>query len=235
MENIFKKIKNKIDLNQTVQPILFLWNNFFEIDLEINKLKDKLFLEYWVDDYCFFEFKDNWEKIKVEEIRDFMKKSNTKSSFKFQIFLIKNIWRFTHQSANSVLKFLEEPWVWNIIFLTNTSESWILETILSRVIIKNIYSKKTNIKNEFYFDMIDWFLKQKNDLLYSYFFDDKKLEKQNYIDFFDTFFLYISSNLEYFYLADDILKSVNLIKNNNVLPKYEIDKLILKISLNKND
>lgn len=62
-----------------------------------------------------------------------------------------------------------------------------------------------------------------------YFFQDKKIEKQEYIDFLQTFLLYIKENLVYTDLIEQISESILLIEKNNVLPKYEIDKLLLKI------
>jgi len=66
------------------------------------------------------------------------------------------------ESANSCLKFLEEPSIGNIIFLTNTSESQILETILSRVQTINIFSSVKSEKNEFFYSLIDDFVSKKN-------------------------------------------------------------------------
>lgn len=227
--NIFEIIKNKIDSENIFQPILFLWENLEVLNNEIQNLVYKLFEYYEIDKNNLYKLVDNNEKIKISELRDFISKSNIKSSFKFQVFLIENISRATLESANASLKFLEEPWLGNIIFLTNASESWILETILSRVQIMDVFTNLTNKKNEFYFNLIDEYINKKNTNLIKYFFADKKLEKSEYIDFLNTFLLYIKQNLVFVDLADQVVESLNLIQKNNVLPKYEIDKLLLKI------
>jgi DNA polymerase III gamma/tau subunit len=54
-------------------------------------------------------FPDNNEKIKIQELRNFIAHSYIKSSYRFQVFLIENISRATLESFNASLKFLEEP------------------------------------------------------------------------------------------------------------------------------
>lgn len=227
--NIFEIIKNKIDSWNTFQPILFLWENLEILNNEIQNLVYKLFEYYEIDKNNLYKLADNNEKIKISELRDFISKSNIKSSYNFQVFLIENISRTTLESANASLKFLEEPGNGNIVFLTNASESWIIETILSRVQIIDVSTNKINKKNEFYFNLIDEYVKRKNTNLIKYFFADKKIEKNEYIEFLNTFLIYIKQNLVFVELADQIVESLNLIQKNNVLPKYEIDKLLLKI------
>lgn len=229
MEKIFWFIKNKIDESSHIQPILFLWNNKDKLDLELNNIISNLFSYYQVDKNSIYKIQDDWDAIKIETLRNFISKSTIKSSFKFQIFLIENISRFTQQSANACLKFLEEPWVWNIIFLTNYSESGVLDTILSRVFTVNIFWSETNRKNDFYYKMIDDFVNKKNVDLISYFFDDKKFEKSNYISFFYTFLFYVKENLIFIDLLEQIENSINLIEKNNVSPKYLFDSLIIKM------
>lgn len=229
MEKIFWFIKNKIDESSHIQPILFLWNNKDKLDLELNNIISNLFSYYQVDKNSIYKIQDDWDAIKIETLRNFISKSIIKSSFKFQIFLIENISRFTQQSANACLKFLEEPWVWNIIFLTNYSESGVLDTILSRVFTVNIFWSETNRKNDFYYKMIDDFVNKKNVDLISYFFDDKKFEKSNYVSFFYTFLFYVKENLIFIDLLEQIENSISLIEKNNVSPKYLFDSLIIKM------
>ena len=158
-----------------------------------------------------------------------MASSYMKSGYQFQVFLIENISRATLETFHASLKFLEEPGEWNIVFLTSTSESGIPETVLSRLQTINIFCSSPKEKNEFFYLLIDDYIHKKNLNLYKYFFQDKKIEKQEYIDFLQTFLLYIKEKLVYTYLAEQISGSILLIEKNNVLPKYEIDKLILKL------
>ena len=232
MEKIFQDLIKKIKNNSQIQPILFLWENQEILTNEIEKNISQLLNLFWVDKGFVFRLLDDWEKIKIEILRQFVWKWDIKPSFWFQIFLIENISRFTNESANSCLKFFEEPWIWNIIFLTNKSESKVLETILSRVKIVNFFSQSSKSQNNFYINLIDDFLNKKNQNLLKYFFDDKKLEKKDYIEFFENFLIYSQNNLEYSFLIENILQSIDLIKNQNVLPKYEVDKIILFVDKN---
>ncbi len=227
--NILQNIIDKINLGWSFQPILFLWENKDLLNSEINDLILELFKYFEVDKNNFYKLEDNEEKIKILQMREFISKWNIKPSDKFQIFFIENFSRATIETANASLKFLEEPWNGNIIFLSNQSESWILETILSRVHVINIFSNKKSEKNEFFYQLIDDFHKKKNENLIKYFFADKKLEKDDYINFLNSFLFYIKENFVYTELLDQIEESLNLIQKNNVLPKYEIDKLILKL------
>jgi len=72
-------------------------------------LIEELFVYYKVDKNFFYKLVDNNEKIKIAQVRNFISKSNIKSSFKFQIFLIENISRMNKESFNACLKFFEEP------------------------------------------------------------------------------------------------------------------------------
>lgn len=226
---ILHKIKEKIDSRWSFQPILFLSEETELLHLTIENIIHDLFTHYNVDKNCFYKLDDNGEKIKITQIREFISKWNMRSQFQFQIFLIENIGRATLESANSALKFFEEPWEGNIIFLTNNQEWWILETILSRVQTIHIKSEKKKTKNEFFYSLIDEYMHKKNLNLIKYFFNDKKIEKWEYIEFLSTFLFYVKENMMYSELAESIENSLNLIQKNNALPKYEIDRLLLKI------
>jgi hypothetical protein len=63
-----------------------------------------------------------------------------------------------------------------------------------------------------------------------YFFDDKKLQKEDYLSFFNNFIIFIKENLIYIELLDEIENYINLIEKNNVSPKYLFDRLISKIN-----
>lgn len=226
---IYEKIKTKIEKNSQIQPILFLWLNDELLNKDINNLCLNLFKDFNVDKNFFYKLENNNEKIKISQIREFISKSNTKSSYKFQIFLIENISRMNIESYNSSLKFFEEPWIWNIIFLTNKSESWIIDTILSRVQIIDLWLNNSFIKNDFFIKLIDDYKNKKNLNLISYFFSEKKIEKHDYINFLETFLYYIKTNLVYTEIISQIEDSLIVIEKNNVLAKYEIDKIIAKI------
>lgn len=227
--DLFDIVSQKIQKSSIFQPILFVWNNRDKLDIELNNLIWKLFSTFEVDKNNIYKLEDDGETIKIDVIRNFIAKSNVRSSYKFQIFLIENISRFTLQSANATLKFLEEPWDGNIIFLTNSSESWILETILSRVSIVNIFWKEVNKKNDFYYDLINNFVFKKSNSLLYYFFDDKKIQKEDYLAFLHNLIIYIKENLVFIDLLSDIENAINLVEKNSVSPKYLVDRIIINL------
>ncbi|MDD5770268.1 MAG: hypothetical protein PHE25_04810 [Candidatus Gracilibacteria bacterium] len=229
LELIFNELKQKIKSSDIIQPILFLGENLELLNSQIDNLIKKLFIEFEVDKNCLYKLVDNKEKVKISQIREFSSKSLVKSNFKFQIFFIENISRLNIESFNSCLKFLEEPGKGNIIFLTNNTESSIPETILSRVKIINLFLKKDFLRNDFFYNLIDNFVSKKDTNLFKYFFDDKKISKEDYINFLYNFTYYIKEKLICIDLLEQIEESLNLIQKNNVLPKYEIDKLLLKL------
>lgn len=228
-DEILSMIKQKIENNTNFQPILFLWENKL-LEPTLEYIISNLFSYFEVDKNSIYKLLDDWNSLKISNVREFVLKWNVKSSYRFQIFVIENIQRLTLESSNSLLKFLEEPWVWNIIFLTSNSSSMILDTILSRVLSIDLRGNKLFEKNEFYLNLIDDYINKKNANLLKYFFDDKKLEKTDYITFFENFIYYIKTNLVYTDLLESIEESINLINKNNVLPKYEIDKILIKLN-----
>lgn len=225
-EELTNFIKNKIEKNSIFQPMLVCWN-LLSIDILVWEILREIMDFYWVDKNNLFVLKDNNESLKISDVKFFISKSNIKSNYKFQIFLIENVQRLTLESSNSLLKFLEEPWLWNIVILISKSESMILDTILSRVVQIDI-NWEENINNSIFFkDMISSFF-EKNDIsIYWYFFDDKKIEKGDYLNFLETLFIYLKDNSLRIDLLEEIEKSINCIIKNNSIPKYEIDKILL--------
>jgi len=128
--------------------------------------------------------------------------------------------------SNALLKFLEEPWVWNIVFLTNTSQSGILDTVLSRVQIFDIASSAKTSFTEYIESIIEKYIETDNtELLWYYFW--KQIEKQDAFDFLYALISYIKVSGKYSHLLQEIDNDLQGIGNNNFLPKYTIDKYIL--------
>lgn len=228
MINFNEFLSKKIDKGEEISPFLFIGKNLEILNKNIYDLWLDILKKYNINKINIFILKDNWEKIKIKEIKEFIEKSNTKSWDKFQIFFIENISRLTNQASNSLLKFFEEPWIWNIIFSTNIWENNILDTILSRVQIIDFWWQKTNKKNNFYQDIIKNFIEENWNELINYIFKSK-LEKQDYIDFLENLIIYFKENLININLLEDINEDINLIKQNNLNAKYIADKWIIKI------
>lgn len=225
------KISKAILNNKEIAPFLFLSDNLVKTNLDVFNLAQNLFEEHKVSKYNLISLADNGETIKIEDARELLYKANQKSPEWFQIFIIENISRLNLSSGNALLKFFEEPGEWNIILLTNSWENNILETIISRVSKIYLSDKKLSSKNEFYYNLLDRFIKKEDNKLASYFYAEK-LEKQDYIDFLKTFIIYSKENLVFTEFLDNIEEKINAINNTNVLPKYTVDSLIINLQNN---
>jgi len=218
----------KIERGEEISPLLFSSWNLSYCNLKVKDLMYDLCLKYDVHKTNIYSLEDNWESIKIEDIRNFISKSNTKASSLFQIFFIENISRLTLASSNSLLKFLEEPWKSNLVFLSNSWENNVLDTILSRVSSIYLAWETKNKFDDYYFSLIDKYVSLWDYELFSYFFREK-LEKESYVLLLHTFIYFIFEKNKLFRLLDFILEEINLIEKNNINPKYSVDKLLLKL------
>lgn len=175
-----------------------------------------------------FHITDSGEALKIDEVKKFLSHGEVRPRFKFQVFLIENISRMTLQAQNACLKFFEEPGEWNIIILTNTSQAWVLETILSRVQTVSVYKSWNSHVSEFYYDMIFSYGEQESTELIRYMFS-AKLEKTEYIEFLRALIEYVSKTHKWIYLLDEIHEDINGILKNNLQWKYVADKYIMKL------
>ncbi len=224
-ENILKQI-NK---GGQKSPFLFLGKNTELLNSDVKNMAIELLKEFWIPTTYLYTFEDDWKKIKVKEIKEFVEYSNSKPPYKFQIFFIENVSRFTIWAWNSMLKFFEEPDETNIIFLTNTSESWILDTILSRVQTFDLWWQSAIKKDNFINNIIDNYVKEwKNPEILSYYYRNK-LEKTDYINFLENLIIYSKENLVFINYLNEIDEDINAIKQNNVNARYVIDKWLLRI------
>ena len=225
---IIENIKNQIDKGDKKAPFLFLGKNNDLLNSDIKNLWLELLKEYNIPSNYLYLFEDNWEKIKIKDIANFVEFSNSKPPYKFQIFLIENISRFTISAWNSLLKFFEEPDSSNLIFLTNNSESWILDTILSRVQTINLWWTNKIQKDKFLYSMINSYIKEKNTEILSYYFRNK-LEKEDYINLLENLIIYSKENLVFIEYLEEIDEDINAIRQNNVVAKYIIDKWLMRL------
>lgn len=226
MEKIFEKIIEKIDKGEEISPFLFIDKNTEILNEKVKSLALDLLKNYGIPKEFLFILEKN-EKIKTDEVRAFANKANLWTPFKIQIFLFENFWNLNQSSSNTLLKFFEEPWVKNLIFLTNESENNILDTILSRVQTINFSGISKNKKSEFYYDLIKNYLRWETELL-AYFYKTK-LEKEDYLEFLENLIIYAKENLVFIEFLDEILEDMQAIKKNNVNAKNIVDKWIFKI------
>jgi len=154
LSRIKNQIRERLEKGEEITPFLFLGKD----SGSVFSLVEELLVEYFVDRQSFFVLRDDGNSLKIAQMKDFFSQSFQKPRFAFQIFLIENLARITPEAANACLKVLEEPGAGNIIFLTNPSESGILDTILSRVQIVRLPDEGDIEFSEEYYDMIDAYL-----------------------------------------------------------------------------
>ena len=233
---ILNKIISKIKTGEEISPVLFSGKNPELLNQQVKNIALSLFSEFDVPNINLFTLNDDWETIKILEIKKFLELANTTTPYAFQIFFIENISRMTLPATNSCLKFFEEPGKKNIIFLTNSWEAGVLDTILSRVQFVDLWWASVESKDEFFYSMIDSYIKGWVDLI-SYFFRNK-LEKAEYIRFLNTIILYSKDNLHSCHSVLDteslgeLEYDINAVAKNNVNSRWVIDKWILKLSRN---
>ncbi|MCP4523847.1 MAG: hypothetical protein GY828_06555 [Candidatus Gracilibacteria bacterium] len=226
--NIINNITETINKAETLSPCLFLGENIELLNANVFQIAQELLDNFNIPHTYIYTLGDNGEKIKIAEIKSFTQPSNSLPGFPFQIFIIENISRLTLQSANSCLKFFEEPGKHNIIFLTNQSESGILDTILSRVQIIKIGGKKQETENPFFQSLIQEISKNNKKQSLNYFYNSK-LEKEEYIHFLENIILFAKKHFCFIDSLEQIESDIQNIKQNNVNPRYVIDKYILTL------
>jgi len=228
LNNFLDSLKNNIKQGEQSSPCLFLWTN---IELNNSKIKNialDLLKEYSIPKSYLYILEDDSQTIKIKEIKEFIKFSESKSPYKFQIFFIENISRLTISASNSLLKILEEPWNQNIFFLSSAWENNILDTVLSRVNIINLWWNKKLKENLFYSELIENYKQKKSNEILSYFFTNK-LEKEEYIEFLENLIIYFKKNI--WTINPDLLEEldddINWIKQNNLFAKNVVDKWLM--------
>lgn len=227
--NSFEKfLEEKIIKGEEIAPFLFISQDKERVFSYIQEKAERLCVQYWVDKNSIYILKnDEDKKIKTEEIKNFLIPGYQKTGYDFQIFIIEDIERMTPASANACLKFFEEPWVWNIIFLTSSSESWILDTILSRVIPVELWWEKSERSFE-YARMIEIFVEDNDMTLVSHFYKET-ITKDTALLFLKEIVLYLQKKFIFSETFYEIEEDITWLKKNNLLPKYITDKYILKL------
>lgn len=228
-ENILSYIQEHISKGDEITPFLFIWKHFDSIHIYVQELVTQLTQQFEVDKNYIFTLTNSEESLKIEEIKDFVRLSFSKSPFAFQVFIIQNISRLTLQSANALLKFLEEPWVGNIVFLSNEGEAGVLDTILSRVKVVKIEGEAEERVSQETLEMIRAFVEKKDPQLLSFFYSATPTRKDA-IDFLRAVFAYITRSLKHPEILSELDEDITGLEKNNLLPKWVIDKYIVLLS-----
>lgn len=228
MTNSINFIQKAIEKGDQVSPFLFLSNDIQAIHQEIQRITTWLQKIYRFPVTSIFDL-DTWsETIKIQDVRKFIENSHVKSSYNIQVFTIYNISQLTLWSSNGLLKFLEEPWPWNIIFLTNTSESGILDTVLSRVQVHYIESNIKIRYSEEIVDLLEKFINQNNVDILQYYYS-KKIQKEDGIIFLYSLIDCISKTGKHIEILSDIEESINGLAHNNFVAKFIIDQYLIQL------
>lgn len=227
MKDIYNKIISKLEKGDSNSPFLFVWQNLEILNSKVFTLANDLLNKYNIPNINLFVLNDIEPNIKLAEIKHFLKPNQTIPNYKFQIFIIENFSRMTTASSNSCLKFFEEPWIHNIIFITNKWESGILDTILSRVDKIYIWWINIWIKDEFLYLLIEKSQIWNNEII-SYFFRNK-LEKEEYIRFLKNIIIYSKEKLCFIEYLEELNSDIEAILKNNANARAIVDKWILRL------
>lgn len=195
------------------------YDEIFDVDDKICNLVDKK--EYPDITYIYTD----QSTIKKSAMIDLQKEFNNKSLLdNYKIYVIEEADKLNDSSANTILKFLEEPEENIIAFLITTSRYHVLETILSRC---QVLSLK---EDEFDLDI-----------------NDEVLDFLNYILYPEEFFINYNELIKNVYSDKNKIKKIigdcesiilnylnNSINNQNIIDlfsKFESKRLIMIVSI----
>jgi DNA polymerase III delta prime subunit len=222
-------LRDALQKGEEITPFLFVSKDLVRANTFASALAWDITKEYGVDKNYIFSLRVDEESLKIEQIKNFLQLAHRKSSFAFQIFIIEGISRLTLQSANAMLKFLEEPWLWNIVFLTNESEGGVLDTILSRVKVIPLWSDEESVHDEVLYTRIKRLVEEKDVALISHFYSTE-ITKPIAKLFLEHILLYLKKTLLWWNILKEIDDDIQWLEKNNLLPKYIVDKYIILLS-----
>lgn len=230
----FNEIKLEFDNNKNSHSYMIYTNDFFSCKKDIENLLKQLFnvenLKLVDNDFIVVEKSDKKNILKedVQNIVSFFQKTTYVNNYR--IYLIEEAHKLNSNSANMILKFLEEPNDRVIAFFITTNLDAVLSTIKSRCQIISVFynleenkSSEINIIKNFICDNNKYFsiIKAKE-----YF---KKYERGELIELFNDFLNICYKdlfNIENAILIKKINKCISLL-NNNVSVDYVFDYLFL--------
>lgn len=251
-DSIIEKLDSQIIYKKTSHSYLFEVNNYdddFKVVLNFVKmlLSNLKYSEVLNSDINYFKQIDNNEYvdlfiiepdtngIKKNQMLDLMNEFTDKSLLdNKKIYIIKECDKFNSSSANTILKFLEEPNDDIIGILLTTNRYKVIDTILSRCqIISFVDDFKFNF-NEDYFDLLEFLFSLKDhikkyDDIYKKYFVDKNTSKDNLIYLEEVLINSINNKIDLSILGNIDNKNIS---NLIILIEDEIKKLKFNINLN---
>lgn len=166
--------------------------------------------------------------IKKSAIIDLQREFNNKSLLNnYKIYIIKEAEKLNGSSANTILKFLEEPEDNIIAFLLTDNRFHVIDTILSRCQVLSLKESKYNyIFNDELFDFIGYLLKPNN-----FFISYNELVKNKYSDKNNFKNLLVNSEKVFLDYIANYKNSEFNVDIANLLSNYSIEYLINIISI----
>lgn len=170
--------------------------------------------------------------IKKNQLLDLQKDYSNKSLFgKKRIYVIKDAEKLNTSSANTMLKFLEEPENDIIALLVTNNRYHVIDTILSRCQILSLKEDKYSlVKNDILLDFIDCILNPKNFFIkYNFLIRDEIADKNVFKEILssieDIFIIFLNTK----YLSGDM----NFLDDDfyELIKKYDDSILIKYISI----
>ncbi len=166
--------------------------------------------------------------IKKSAIIDLQREFNNKSLLNnYKIYIIKEAEKLNGSSANTILKFLEEPEDNIIAFLLTDNRFHVIDTILSRCQVLSLKESKYNyIFNDELFDFIGYLLKPNN-----FFISYNELVKNKYSDKNNFKNLLVNSEKVFLDYIANYKNSEFNVDIANLLSNYSIEYLVNIISI----
>lgn len=209
-----------LDDEWLIKTINYLTNkNYFDI----NNLKEDFLPNLFI-------YETEEKNFKIEKTREIIEKSQIRTGYDFNIFVIREIDKLTDQAANSLLKIFEDVPDRVVFLLTTNSKENILETIASRIV--NFWSNNLffEINNEIKNTIDDFFCNNKLELIRIC--HSHKFEKHEVI----WILQYIFEKTKTIYINPEIIsqiqKWIEIINSTNANPKYILDNIIFEMTKN---
>ena len=233
-DNIFNQIDNNeyVDL-YIVEPDNNMIRKYQMLDL-MEEFNNKSLFDNgdYVDIYVIDPEKNG---IKKNQMLDLMNEFNNKSLLNNKkIYIIKECDKFNASSANTILKFLEEPNEDIVGILLTNNRYKVIDTIISRCqVITFIDDTKFNLDDSFV-DLVDFLLNIKKNIsnydeIYKEYFSDKNSSKKSLVYLEEVFINSINKNIDLTILDNYDNKTIS---NLIIIIEDELYKLKFNVNLN---
>ena len=167
--------------------------------------------------------------IKKSQLLDLQKEFNNKSLYDTKrVYIIKNAEKLNSASANTILKFLEEPENDIIALLLTDNRYHVIDTIISRC---QILSLKEDIfvfdDNEDIINLLECIIKPREFFIrYNYFINNVILDKDSAFNKFSTIENLLTQYLNHYYCKNEINNDIS-----NILDKVDKNRILNTISI----